>query len=346
MPRGLPIAAALLALAAHPITTSAQSPRYHLARRITLGGDGGWDYLTVDTAANRLYVSRGTHVQVVDLARDSLIGDIPNTPGVHGIAIARDVGHGYTSNGRDSTVTVFDLKTLAVLKTLKIPGANPDAIFYDEATHRVFTFNGRSGDATAIDARTDAVAGTVPLGGKPEAATTDGRRIFVNIEDTGEIVAFDPRTLAVLARWPLAPCEDPTGMGIDRAHKRLFAACSNKMMAVVDYESGRLVTTVPIGAGSDGAAFDPASQLAFTTNGGDGTLTVVHEDAPDRFSVVATVPTETRARTIALDPKTHRIYTITADFGPPPPATAEQPRPRPRMVDGSFRVLVIEPGTP
>ncbi|MEJ7811428.1 MAG: YncE family protein [Gemmatimonadaceae bacterium] len=319
-----------------------QSAQYHVAKQIAAGGEGGWDYLAVDTAAHRVYVSHATHVVVLDADRDSVVGDIPNTPGVHGIALAPALGRGWTSNGRDSSVTVFDLKTLATKSTIKVTGRNPDAILYEPVTRRVFTFNGGSASATAIDAATDSVLGTIPLGGKPEFARADGEgSVFVNIEDTGELVKFDARTLAVRARWPLAPCEEPTGLAFDRAHARLFAVCSNKLMAVVDTRTGRLVKTLPIGEGSDGAAFDPATQLAFSSNG-EGTLTVVHEDAPDRFTVVGTVPTQRGARTIVLDERTHRLYTATARYGEAPAPTADRPRPRPPMIPGSFTILVLE----
>ncbi|HET7457807.1 MAG TPA: PQQ-binding-like beta-propeller repeat protein [Gemmatimonadaceae bacterium] len=315
---------------------------YHVTRRVVTGGEGGWDYLTVDTAAHRLYLSRGTHVQVLDTDRDSVVGDIAGTAGVHGVAIARELGRGFTSNGRDSTVTVFDLKTLAPIATVKVTGRNPDAILYEPATRRVFTFNGGSANATAINAATGAVLGTIPIGGKPEFAVAVGDgRVFVNNEDKGEIVAFDARTLAVQAHWPMAGCEEPSGLAIDRAHGRLFAGCSNKVMAVVDTKSGRLVATVPIGEGVDANAFDPATQLAFASNG-EGTITVVHEDTPDHYTVVATVPTQRGARTMAVDERTHRLYTVSAQFGPPPAPTPDRPRPRAPMVPGTFTVLVLE----
>jgi YVTN family beta-propeller protein len=338
--------AASLALTAGGGTACAQSPApstaYHVARRVTIGGEGGWDYLVVDTAAHRLWVTRGSHVQVLDTDRDSLVGDVPNTPGVHGVALAPALGRAFTSNGRDSSVTVVDLKTLAPIATVKVTGRNPDAILYEPATRRVFTFNGGSADATALDAATGAVVGTIPLGGKPEFAVAQGDgRVFVNIEDKSEVVAFDARTLAVQARWSLAPCEEPTGLAIDRAHGRIFAGCSNERMAVVDTKSGRVVATPPIGAGVDGTAFDPATQLAFASNG-EGTLTVVHEDAPDRYTVVGTVPTQRGARTLALDERTHRVYTVTAQFGPPPAATPDRPHPRPAPVPGTFTVLEVE----
>lgn len=337
-----PLSITLAAILLGATAASAQTTTYHVTRRATVGGDGGWDYLTVDTSANRLFVSRGTHVMVVDLASDSVIGDIPNTPGVHGIAIAPELGRGFTSNGRDSTVTIFDLKTLAPIARVNVGGRNPDAILYDPATRRVFTFNGGSADASAIDAATGKLLGTVALGGKPEAAVADGTgRIFVNVEDKGEVASFDGRALTVEKRWSIAPCQEPSGLAFDRAHARLFSVCDG-VMAVSDAGAGRLVTTVAIGRGPDGAAFDPASGLAFSTNG-EGTLSVVHEDAPDRYTVLGNVPTDRGARTIALDPRSHRIYTITAHFGETPAPTADRPRPRPPMVPGSFMVLTIAP---
>jgi len=318
---------------------------YHVSRKVTIGGEGGWDYLVVDTTTQRLFVSRGTHVMVLDLARDSVVGDIPNTAGVHGVALVPELNKGFTSNGRDSSVTVFDYRTLATTATIKIPGANPDAILYEPTTRRVFTFNGRSHDATAIDAATNAVVGTVALSGKPEAANHDrAGNVYVNIEDPeGKVTSFDARTLKVNATWTVAGCEEPSGQGIDRAHKLLFLACANKTMAVVRYNNGAEVTTIPIGEGTDGAAFDAVRGLVFSTNGGDGTLTVVRQEAPDRYTVVQNVPTKRGARTIALDEHSHRVYTVSAEFGPAPAATADQPRPRRPLVPGSFTVISIDP---
>ncbi|HEY8164015.1 MAG TPA: hypothetical protein VIF83_00540 [Gemmatimonadaceae bacterium] len=325
-------------------TTPAQgqsSAGYHVVKKIGTGAEGGWDYLTVDTAGNRLFVSRGTHVQVIDLRRDTLIADIPNTLGVHGVALVYGVGKGFTSNGRDSTVTVFDLKTLAETGRIKLPARNPDAIIYDAASNRVITFNGGSANATAIDPATGTVIGSVNLGGKPEAAAGDGKgHVFVNIEDKSELVKFDAKELEVEKRWSLAPCEEPTGLSFDRERHRIFIGCSNKLMAIVNSENGKLVTTLPIGSGVDGTAFDPASRLAFSSNG-EGTLTVVHEDSPDKFTVMGNVATQRGARTLALDPRTHRIYLSTAQFGETPAPTAERPRPRPPMIPGTFTVLVV-----
>jgi DNA-binding beta-propeller fold protein YncE len=336
--RTLATAFALLATAG---AAHAQASPYHVISRVRLGGEGGWDYVTADAAAHRLYLSRGSHVMVVSTDNDSVVGDIPGTTGVHGIALAPALGRGFTSNGRDSSVTIFDLKTLAVVGSVHGTGRNPDAIAYDSVSGRVFAFNAGGTTATAIDAATGVIAGTVELGGRPEFAVADGRgRMFANLEDKSAIVAFDTRTLRVAGTYPLAPCEEPSGLAMDRAHRRLFAVCGNKSMAVVDADNGHLVATIPIGDGPDAAAFDPATGDAFSSNG-EGTLTVVHEASPSSFSVVQTLPTQRGARTMALDPRTHRIYLVTAEFGPPPAPTAERPHPRPSVVPGSFTLLVI-----
>jgi DNA-binding beta-propeller fold protein YncE len=335
---------ALLISAALPATVlAAQAHGYRVTRRIQVGGDGSWDLLTVDAASRRLYVSHGTRVQVLDIDADTLVGEIPNTPGVHGIAVAPDLGRGFTSNGRAASVTIFDLRTLATLDSVKVPGENPDAIIYDSASRRVFTFNGRSHNATAIDAATGSVVGTVALDGKPEFAVADGAgRIFVNIEDSSEISALDPHALTVVATWPLPGCEGPTGLALDRAHRRLFVGCSNLRLVVVNADGGAVVATLPIGSGVDATAFDPETQLAFSANG-EGTMTVIAEETPDRYRVVANVSTQRGARTVALDSRTHRLFTATALMTPPPPATEMNPRPRPGIVPGSFVVLVLSP---
>jgi DNA-binding beta-propeller fold protein YncE len=322
-------------------TTKAIGPSgYHLAKKVTLGGEGGWDYLYCDSKARRIYISHSTHVMVVDADSTAVVGDIPNTNGVHGIAIADDMDKGFISDGRDNNVTIFDTKTLKVLGTAPA-GKNPDAIIYDPASKRVFAFNGSSKDATAIDAKAGTVAGTIPLGGKPEFAAADDKgHVFVNIEDTSEIVKFDSNKLAVESRWKIAPGEEPSGLAIDRKHRRLFTVCSNKMMAVVNADTGQVITTVPTGSGTDAAGFDPETGYAFASNG-EGTLTVVHEDSPDKFSVVENVPTQARARTMTLDTKTHQVYLVTAEFGAAPAPTAQQPRPRPPMVPGTFALLVM-----
>lgn len=313
---------------------------YHLLKKIPIGGEGGWDYLTLDGAAHRLYISRATRVLVLDVDRGTQVGEVADTPGVHGIALAPELNRGFTSNGRASTVTIFDLKTLEAVGQVKT-GGNPDAIVYDAATHRVFTFNGSSNDSTAIDAASGTVAGTIPLGGRPEFAAADGTgQIYVNLEDKSQVMALDSRALAVKARWALAPCEEPSGMAMDRKHRRLFIGCHNQMMAVMDADSGRVLATPPIGRGVDANAFDPETGLAFSSNG-DGTLTVVREESPDKFSVLENVATQRGARTMALDSKTHNVYLVTAEFGPPPAPTAENPHPRPSIVPGSFVVLVF-----
>jgi len=337
-------AVALLAIGALvPGVARAQATSYHVTSRYNVGGEGGWDYLTPDAAGHRLFLSRSTHVMVLSLDSGTVVGDIANTPGVHGIALAQDLGRGFISNGRDSSVTIFDLRTLAPIGNVKTGGRNPDAIAYDAFSRRVFAMNGASGTATAIDAATGTVAGMVTLGGKLEMVVPDGRgRVFVNVEDSSQIGVFDARTLAVQAKWPIAPCEEPSGLAMDRANDLLFAVCGNGLMAVVDARSGRVVTTLPICRGTDGAAFDPGPMLAFASCG-DGNLTIVHEAARDRFSVAATVPTQRGARTITLDEATHRVYLPTAEYGPAPEPTAAQPRRRPSLVPGTFTVLVVEP---
>jgi YVTN family beta-propeller protein len=314
---------------------------YHLLKKFVLGGEGGWDLLAFDAAANRLYISRGTHVMVVNPDSGAIVGDIPNTPRVHGIAVAPEFGKGFTSNGGDGTVTIFDLKTLKTLGQAKA-GKNPDAIIYDPASKRIFCFNAGSNDVTAIDAKTGTVAGTLALGGKPELAVADEHgKIFVNLEDKSAVVELDARKLAIDATWPLAPGEEPTGIALDRKHHRLFIACANKLMAVVNSDNGKLVTTFPIGDGPDGAAFDTDRQLAFSPNGADGTLTVAHEDSPDKISVLENIATQKGARTLELDEHGHRVFLVTAEFGPAPAATAERPHPRPPMIPGSFTLLVF-----
>lgn len=315
---------------------------YHVARTFTLGGEGGWDVIEADPDQHRLYVSRGTHVMVWDTKAEQLAGDIPNTPGVHDIAVVHDLGRGFTSNGRDSSVTIFDLKTLATTGVIHGTGRNPDVITYDPVSKRIFTFNGGSNDATVIDPATARIVGALPLGGKPEFASPDGEgHMLVNLEDKSAVVKFDTRSLAISATWPLAPCEEPTGMGMDAAHHRIFVGCGNKLMAIMDSNTGRLIGTVPAGEGIDGAGYDPTTGFAFTSNG-EGTLTVVGHTSPDLYSVVATVPTKPRARTMTIDAATGRVYTVTADFGTAPASTPANPRPRAPMIPGSFTLLVIE----
>jgi DNA-binding beta-propeller fold protein YncE len=312
---------------------------YHLLKKIQIGGDGGWDYLYSDADAHRLYVSHATKVVVIDTEKDAVIGEISNTNGVHGIAVAKDLGRGFISDGRDNAVTIFDLSTLQTLDTVRV-GKNPDAIIYDSASKRIFTFNGGSNDSTVIDASSGKMAGTIALGGKPEFAATDGKgMVFVNIEDKSEVIEFDARNLAVKAHWSIAPGEEASGMAIDRKNHRLFIVCSNQKMIVLNSENGKVVADLPIGDGSDAASFDPETNLAFSSNG-EGDLTVVHEYSKDKFSVIETVKTERGARTMTLDTKTHKLYLPTAQFGAAPAPTAERPHPRPAIVPNSFVVLV------
>jgi YVTN family beta-propeller protein len=318
----------------------AASGGFHVAGKIQIGGDGFWDYLTMDSDSRRLYISHGTHVTVVDVDSEKVIGDIPNTSGVHGIAIAAKLNRGYTSNGRSNDVTVFDLKTFKEAGRIKT-GQNPDAILYDPHSNRVFTFNGRSKDASVIDAATDKVVATIPLGGKPEFPATDGQGIiWANIEDTNEIAEIDAAKAVVTKRYSLTGCEEPSGLSMNVKGRRLFSVCGNKVMAVSDPDAGKVVATVPIGGGADGAGFDPGLGFAYSSNGEGATLTVVRESS-GKYEVVENAPTQRGARTMAVDTKTHKIYLPTAQFGPPPAATKENPRPWPSIIPGSFVVLVV-----
>jgi DNA-binding beta-propeller fold protein YncE len=320
--------------------SAAADPGYHVIKTYKLGGDGGWDYLTLDSSSRRLYISRATHVIVIDADSGKPVGDIPDTPGVHGIALAPELGRGFVSNGREGTVTIFDIETLKLISKVKV-GDNPDAILYDPATKRVFTFNGRSQDSTAIDAAKGTVLGTIKLQGKPEFAVSDGKgEIFVNIEDKSQLDAIDPAKLEVKSRWPLAPCQEPSGLSMDRKNRRLFAGCDNKMMAVVDADSGKVLATPAIGEGVDATAFDEGTSLAFASCG-EGVLTVVREESPSKFSVAENVKTQEGARTLALDEKTHQVFVVTAKFGPPPAPTAENAHPRHTILPDSFVVLVL-----
>lgn len=334
----LSCALGLGALAARP--AAAQS--YHVTKTVTLGGDGGWDYVALDTAGHRLFIARQTRVMVVDPASGRLLAEIPGLERAHGVAFAYETGHGFITSGTDSAVTMFDLKTLKVLgRTTVAPDA--DAVVYDPGTQRVFTFNGDAHSASVLDARTGALVGTIDLGAGPEFAVSAGDgKLYVNIEDKSEVVEVDAAGMKVTRRWSLAPCEAPTGLAIDRAHHRLFSGCHSKVMAISDATAGKMIATLPIGAGVDAAAYDPGTALAFASNG-DGTLTVVHEDTPDKFHVVADVKTKVGARTMAVDERTHRVYLVTADFGPAPAATPEHPRPRPPMLPGTFVLITGEP---
>jgi len=330
----------LLGLSGAALAAAAGERPYTVAQRLPLGGDGGWDYLSADPQAHLLYLSRADHVSVVDTRSGTQIAAIADTPGVHGIALAPELGRGFISAGKADLVKVFDLKTRAVLATVAT-GAGPDAILYDAASQRVFAFNGHGHSATVIDARSNAVLATLPLGGKPEFARADGHgMVYVNIEDTAELVAIDAATATLKARWPLPHCEEPSGLALDAAHRRSFSTCGNETLAVLDIDSGRPVANVPIGKGVDGAEFDPARQLVFSANG-EGTLTLVRERGPDDYVVQQTLTTQRGARTIALDAATHQLYLPTAEFGPTPAPTTDTPHPRPQAISGSFVVLVV-----
>jgi DNA-binding beta-propeller fold protein YncE len=313
---------------------------YHLIKKVKLGGTGGWDYLEVDAATHRLFISRATHVIVVDPEQGKIIGDIPDTQGVHGIALASEFNKGFTTNGRTSDSTSFELTSLKVIGSTKTD-KDTDAVIYDPASKRVFTFNGDANTASAIDAASGALVGTFPLGGGPEFGASDGKgKIFVNLEDKSSLVKFDAKTLKIENTWSLAPCESPSGLAIDAAHEILVVGCHNKLMTFVDGDSGKILGTVPIGQGVDANRFDPVTGYAFASCG-DGTITIAHEDSPTKFSPVETIQTQRGARTMALDYGTHTVYTVTAEFGETPAATPEHPRPRPAIVPDTFTLLVF-----
>lgn len=319
--------------------TALAAEGYHVLSTIKIGGTGFWDYLAMDNANRRLYVSNANRVVVVDPDAGKVVGEIPDTQGVHGIAIADKLSKGYISDGRANNVTVFDLQTLKVLRTIEMTGTNPDAILYEPFTKRVFTFNGRSSDVTAIDAKNDKILSTFAVGGKPEFAVTDGDgHIFFNVENTSEIAEIDALAPKVTRRHPLKPCQEPSGLAIDRKKHVLFSVCANKMMAVIDAKSLKVIATPAIGEGPDAAAFDPGTGIAFSSNGRDGTLTLVKE-VNGKWDVVDTVKTAATARTMALDPKTHRIYLSAADLAAAP--QGGQPKGRPGMVPDSFHLLVV-----
>ena len=336
MTRILALLITTVALVAGATPTWAQT-QYKVADRVKLGGEGGWDYLYYDKDANRLFITRGTHVMVVDTNTLKVTDDIPDLSGIHGVTLAPELGRGFISNGGDNTVTVFDLKTLKKLDSVKV-GERPDAIMYDPFTKHVFTFNARSKDSTVLDVASGKVVGTVPLGGKPEYPATDGKgKVFVNIEDKSQIAEIDAVKLTVLNTWPLGPCQEPSALAFDKVHHRLFAGCDNKMMAVVDSDSGKVVTTVPIGEGVDAGRFNPNSQEVFMSCG-EGVLTVIHEDTPDKYTVTQNLPTAKGARTMAMDYE-HKVgYLVTAQRDPKPPAPGQ----RPSMVPGSFELIVVK----
>ena len=331
----------LVTLSLGAIAAPAQKNDWHVVQRWQVGGEGGWDYLAFDPGTKHLYVSRSDRVVVLDVSNGKQLGEVDGLSGVHGIAFANDLHRGFISNGRANTVTVFDPANLKTLQTIPVKGENPDAILYDPFSKRVFTFNGHSHDASVIDATSGKLLGTIALPGKPEFAVSDAQgHVYDNIEDKGELVEIDPKTMKVTHTWPLKGCEDPSGLAMDLAHRRLFSVCQNHNMAVTDADSGKPIASVPIGEGPDAAAFDPQRQLVFSSNGGSGTLTVVHEDSADHYSVLANVPTQKSARTMALQ-SGGDIYLSAAQFGPRPKPSADNPRGRPPLVPGSFTILVV-----
>jgi DNA-binding beta-propeller fold protein YncE len=323
---------------------AAEGPNRQL-KEIAIGGEGGWDYLSVDSAARRLYVSHATKVVVVDIDKDIVVGEIAPAPGVHGIALAPDLGRAFVSNGRTDTVSIVDLSSLQILSAVKT-GANPDAILYDPAGREVYSFNHTGHSVTVFGAKTGEVSATIALPGVAEFAVLGpgAARVYVNVEDASQIVAIDTAKHAVVATFSLAPGEEPTGLALDPDGRRLFAACGNQRLVMVDAADGRLLASVPIGAGADGAAFDPGTGLAFASSS-DGTLTVARPEGKDKLTVVQTLRTPKRSRTMTLDPKTHRLYVAAAEFGAPITGPDGKPQ-RPQVTPGSFRVVVYEMAGP
>lgn len=311
------------------------APKYHVIGKIDIGGDGGWDYLVADSAAHRLYVSHATHVVVIDTEANKVVGDIPDTPGVHGIALVTKLNKGFVSNGRGNNVTVFDLKTLKKLGQVAT-GQNPDAIYYDAASNRVLTFNGRSKDATVINADTLKVEGTIALGDKPEFAVGEGKGVvYANLEETHQIAVIDAKKMMLVKKYDLTGCDSPSGLALDAAHMRLFSVCDGNVMSVSDPNAGKVIASVKIGEGPDAAAYDAARGLAFSSNG-DGSLTVVAE-AGGKFTVAQTLETHRGARTMALDEKTHKLYLPMAEYEPSTGAAQKRPTPKPN----SFAVMIV-----
>jgi len=337
------LAGLLAILAAGCAHVEPASHGYEIVAKYFVGGAGGWDYVSIDEKRHHLFVGRTDRVQVIDTGMGRVVGELP-VGGVHGVAIAQDLGLGFTSNGRTDSVTVFDLNTLAVVDTVRVTGRNPDAILYEPVSHRILTFNGGSANVTAIDAATRKVVGTLGVSGKPEFAVADDRgRVFVNIEDHNSLTVIDPAALSVSSDWPLAGCDQPTGLDIDRAAGRLFSVCSNRKMVVIDAKSGGLIASLPIGGSVDGVVFDPAKDLAFSANG-EGTVTIVRKDRAGRYEVAGNLATQKSARTIALDSSTHRLYLPAASYAPAAAATPAGPAPRPAMIEDSFVILVLAPG--
>ncbi|MGN6191812.1 MAG: YncE family protein [Rhodanobacteraceae bacterium] len=332
-----------LCLALMPaVALAASGGGWQVVQRVPLGGSGFWDYLFIDQAAQRLYISHSDRVIVLNLRDNKRVGEIDGLSGVHGAIVAADLHRGFISNGHADTVTVFDPATLKVEQTVAVGGQDPDSMLYDAYSKRVFTFNGDSNDASVIDAASGKLVGRVALPGRPEFAVNDGQgHVFDNITDKDELAVIDPVKMKVTATWPLKDCRHPTGLAIDVAHHRLFSVCQNNVMAVTDSEDGKPIASVPIGDGPDGVRYDAKRGLVFSSNGRSGTLTVVREQTPDHYQVIANVPTQKSARTLALDDATGRVYLSAAELGPRPAPTSAEPHPRPTMKPGSFGILVV-----
>lgn len=345
MKNGLFLTGALALLAALLALPAGAAPNYHVVRTLAIGGDGGWDYILDDSSDHRLYITRGTHVMVLDTRSGKVIGDIPNLSGIHGVAVDHKSGRGFVSNGGSASVTIFDLKTLKAIGSVPVD-QGPDCITFDPTTERVFTFNGRAGTSTAIDAKTGTVLATIPLPGRPEFAMPDGMgHVYDNIEDKSEVVEIDAQSLKIVNTWPIAPGDGPSGLAVDGKDRRVFSVCDNQTLTVLDADTGKLVAALPIGSGPDSCRYDPGTNLVFSPNGRDGTLTVYHQDTPDKYTLVGTVPTQAGARTMALDTRTHHVFVVTAKFLPPPPGapTTGPGRWRRQIVPGSFVVIELAP---
>ena len=338
-PQWLGMVALSSVIAAGTYASGADSP-YRLVREIQVAGEGGWDYLSVDASARRLYVPHGDKVVVIDLVKEEVSGEITDTPGVHGFAVAPEIGRGFSSNGRESKASVVDLKTLETLLRVDT-GGNPDAILYEPDQGQVYCFNGRGQSVTVFDGTSGRTVASVGLSGKPEFAVSDPNvgRVYCNIEDRNEVVALDTKTHRIVNRWPIMPGEEATGMAINLAQHRLFVGCHNKLMVMMDSANGKVIASVPIGQGVDAMAFDPETRLVFSSCG-EGNVTIARQETPEKLVVLQTLATERGARTMVLDPKTHRIYLVSARFEPMPEPAAGSPRQRPKIVQGSFKILV------
>ncbi len=339
---GIALCAGLMSVCLAKPPSALDTSAYTVKSAFTLGGTGGWDYLTVSTSGDQLFIARSDRVSVVNLTDGTLRATVADTPGVHGVALAPSLGLGFTSNGRANTITIFDLKTLQSLDTMAIDGKNPDAIVYDEASHHLYTFNGQSRDISVIDPISKKVITTLPAGGKPEFAVSDGRgRLYFNIETSAQLSAIDTHSSRRVATWSLPHCKEPTGLALDAAHNRLFSVCRNGVMVVTHARTGQHIAHVPIGLGADAVAFDASQHLVFSANGVDGTVTVIHQDDANHYAVIDTVVTQKSARTLALNPITHQLYVVAADFAPSPPPSDASPAPRPAMIADSFRLWVV-----